>query len=283
MHIPSNIHISLINGHNYWLAPLLGVAGLIFGALFTGAISLYIEHYRHVKKKLATAYAFKGEISALLDIIEKRNFIGMLENFIKTADSAREKLNEFYVVGNPEALRKQIIGELGTNYLKRFVFTVNEDTFYVKKSLKDSIGLIEESAEPVIKFYNIANALILDVEENRKFNEFVDSKFWIGTRGQIIDNLYNFAIDFNALFYVDANEIIHKSILEITKALMDFGKESIEQLDKLIKNNNGKKQSDDKTKSGLQEEVVKLTYASNPAMNRKRKKHLARKPNQKGR
>ena len=72
-------------------------------------------------------------------------------------------------------------------------------------------------------------------------------------------------------------------MLETTKALIDFGRESIEQLGKSIKNNNGEKQSDNKTKSGLQEEVVKLTNPSNPAINRKRKKQLARKLNQKGR
>ena len=82
-HIPDHLYVSVINGHNAWLVPLLGGGGLIVGALITSGLSLYIEHYRHVKQKLATAYAFKGEISALLDIIKERQYIKNIKNRIE--------------------------------------------------------------------------------------------------------------------------------------------------------------------------------------------------------
>ena len=93
-YIPAHLYVSIINGHNTWLAPLLGVAGLIVGALITGGLSLYKDHYRHKKKKLATAYAFKGEINALLDIIKKRQYIAELEDKIESLKIAVEKLKE---------------------------------------------------------------------------------------------------------------------------------------------------------------------------------------------
>lgn len=136
-HIPAHLYVSIINGHNTWFAPLLAITGLIVGALITGGLSLYIEHYRHVKQKLATAYAFKDEISALLDIIAKRKYIEALSDKIKELKMSVEKLDGYFekYIKDPEEF-KSTVRYLGTTPMHRFSFVVNEDIFYVKNSLK---------------------------------------------------------------------------------------------------------------------------------------------------
>lgn len=233
-YFPTHLYVSMVNSHNYWLAPLLGIAGLFFGAIFTGGISVYIEHYRHVKNKLATAYAFKGEISALLDIIEKRNFVGLLDSLITQKELIHQKLMKFYIAGSSIEQQKEIVKELSIDYLIRFSFLANEDVFYVKNSLRNEIGLLGEAAESVIRFYNLANAFLLDVEVNEKYNEEIKSRFWQGNSMEIIDRLYNFAKDFNMLYYTEVNEKIHKSMLEMAKAIIDAGSEGIKKIDELI-------------------------------------------------
>jgi hypothetical protein len=233
-YIPTHLYVSMVSSHNYWLAPLLGIAGLFFGAVFTGGISIYIEHYRHVKNKLATAYAFKGEISALLDIVEKRNFVGLLESLIKQKELIHQKLMKFYIAGSSIEQQKEIVKELSIDYLIRFSFLANEDVFYVKNSLRNEIGLLGEAAESVIRFYNLANAFLLDVEVNEKYNEEIKSRFWQGNSIQIIDRLYNFAKDFNMLYYAEVNGKIHESMFEMAKAIIDVGNEGIKKIDELI-------------------------------------------------
>ena len=233
-YIPTHLYVSMVSSHNYWLAPLLGIAGLFFGAVFTGGIYIYIEHYRHVKNKLATAYAFKGEISALLDIVEKRNFVGLLESLIKQKELIHQKLMKFYIAGSSIEQQKEIVKELSIDYLIRFSFLANEDVFYVKNSLRNEIGLLGEAAESVIRFYNLANAFLLDVEVNEKYNEEIKSRFWQGNSIQIIDRLYNFAKDFNMLYYAEVNGKIHESMFEMAKAIIDVGNEGIKKIDELI-------------------------------------------------
>lgn len=57
---------------------LIGVLLLIIGAIFAGIGALIRDSYRLRQEKLSTAYAFKGEINALLSIIEKRKYINLL-------------------------------------------------------------------------------------------------------------------------------------------------------------------------------------------------------------
>ena len=127
LNIPAHLYVSVINGHNVWLAPLLGVAGLIVSALIAGVLSLYREHYLHVKQKLATAYAFKGEISALLDIIAKRKYIEELKNKIEELRMSVEKLDGYYLKKPDEF--KEMVNLLNTAPIYRFSIVYNEDIF----------------------------------------------------------------------------------------------------------------------------------------------------------
>ncbi len=235
--IPAHSYVAVINGHNAWLAPLLGVAGLIVGALITGGLSLYIEYYRHVKQKLATAYAFNEEISALLDIIEKRKYIEALGNKIKELEIAVEKLeNISEIYGNPEKF-KSMIKNLGATPFYRFYFAVNEDIFYVKNSLKKDIGLLNDASVPVIRFYGMTNAFLLDVIENNKSNDKIDSKIWELPEKEMFSELYSYYKLHNVHALAERNLKLHKSMLEISETIIESGKQSIEELDKFIKKN----------------------------------------------
>ena len=238
-HIPAHLYVSVINGHNAWLAPLLGVAGLIVGTLIAGGLSLYREHYLHVKQKLATAYAFKGEISALLDIIGKRKFIEALSNKIETQKLAVEKLKEYKegkYLGKPDGFEK-MVKSLGTFPIYRFSIDVNEDIFYVKNSLKKDIGLLDDASVPVIKFYGMTNALLLDFIENKKINDRIDSKFWKIPIKDIENNLLSHYTFFDIHALAKDNLERHESMFEMSQAIIESGKQSIEELDKFIKKN----------------------------------------------
>ena len=195
---PNHLYVSIINGNNAWLASLLVVAGLIVGALITGGLSLYIEHYRHVKQKLATAYAFKSEISALLDIITKRNYIEALKNKIEELKMSVEKLDGYFekYIREPEEF-KSTIKYLSTTPIYRFSLVVNEDIFYVKNSLKKDIGLLGDASVPVIRFYGMTNALLLDLTENNKNNNEINSKFWKIPEKDILIKLFDYYAFFN--------------------------------------------------------------------------------------
>ena len=234
--IPAHLYVSVINGHNTWLATLLGV---IFGAFIAGGLSLYKEHYRHVKQKLATAYAFKGEISALLDIIGKRKFIEALNNKIETQKLAVKKLKESVegkYLGRPDEFEK-MVKSLGTVPIHRFSIVVNEDIFYVKNSLKKDIGLLDDASVPVIRFYGMTNALLLDFIENNKNNDKIDSKFWEIPIENIEKNLLSFYEFFNIYPLAEFNLKLHESMLEMLETIIESGKQSIEELDKFIKKN----------------------------------------------
>ncbi len=252
-HIPAHLYVSIISGHNTWFAPLLAVAGFIFGASITGGLSLYIEHYRLVKKKLATAYAFKGEISALLNIIKEKKY---LEEFNKKINDINGYIEKLKTYSNPNEIaiqsgltanlnvkdgikefQKAIIRELDIKPVKRLYFILNDDVFYVKKSLKNEIGLLDEAAEPVIKFYGFANTLLIDFNENKKFTEKLSSKLFEGAADKILENLYKYYEDYNVLGMAQKNLELHKNIRNIISEMINAGKKSVEELNKFIKKN----------------------------------------------
>jgi hypothetical protein len=238
-HIPAHLYVSIINGHNTWLAPLLGVAGLIVGALITGGLSLYKDHYRHKKKKLATAYAFKGEISVLLDIIKKREYIEKLNEKIEELKMSVKRLDGYFekYIKEPEEF-KSMIRYLGTTPIYRFTFVVNEDIFYVKNSLKKDIGLLDDISIVVIRFYSMANALLLDLIENNKSNDEINSKFWKIPEKDVLNTIYSYYGFFNVQALAKKNLELHESMLEISKAIIESGNKSVEDLNDFIKKNN---------------------------------------------
>lgn len=48
----------------------IGLFGIILGAIITGGIQIYSDRIKLKNEKLSTAYAYKGEIQSLLEIIE---------------------------------------------------------------------------------------------------------------------------------------------------------------------------------------------------------------------
>ncbi|RZD14927.1 MAG: hypothetical protein EVJ47_01195 [Candidatus Acidulodesulfobacterium ferriphilum] len=191
-----------------------------------------------MKQKLATAYAFKGEISALLDIIAKRKYIEALSDKIKELKMSVEKLDGYFekYIREPEEF-KSTIKYLGTTPIYRFSFVVNEDIFYVKNSLKKDIGLLDNASVPVIRFYGMTNALLLDLIENNKSNDEINSKFWNISEKDILNNLYSYYGFFNIHALAKKNLEFHESMLEISKTIIESGNKSVKELNKFIKKN----------------------------------------------
>ena len=86
------------NNYNstYYYKIFIGLFLLILGAILTGIATLIRDWYRLRKEKLSTAYAFKGEIKAILEIIEKRQYKKLFSEDIerKKTELKELKLNE---------------------------------------------------------------------------------------------------------------------------------------------------------------------------------------------
>lgn len=174
----------------------------------------------------------------MLDIITKRKYIEALSDKIKELKTSVEKLDGYFekYIREPEEF-KSMIKYLGTTPIYRFSFVVNEDIFYVKNSLKKDIGLLDDASVLAIRFYGMTNALLLDLIENNKGNDEIDSKFWKIPAKDILDSLYSYYGFFNIHALAKKNLEFHESMLEISKTIIESGKQSVEELDKFIKKN----------------------------------------------
>lgn len=103
--------------------------------------------------------------------------------------------------------------------------------------MKKDIGLLDDASVLVIKFYGMANALLLDFIENNKSNDGINSKFWKIPVKDIENNLLSYYTFFNIHASAKINLEFHKSMLEMSETIIGSGKQSIEELDKFIKKN----------------------------------------------
>jgi hypothetical protein len=212
---------------------LIGVLLLIIGAIFAGIGTLIRDFYRFKKEKLSTAYAFKGEINALLDIIGNRKYISLLKEMIKSKTSALDELKDVY---KNEDIRQALVVKYTIEPLLSFSFQVNEDVFFVKNKLGDKIGLLDSATTTVISFYGYANSFLLDINNNMKKNDeyekFINNDN--NTLDEIIDKLNNFYKIHSIPYMVRSNIEYHKNMLEIAERIIKTGNESIKELDKFI-------------------------------------------------
>ena len=200
----------------------IGLCLFILGAILTGIATLIRDWWRLRKEKLSTAYAFKGEIETILEIVKKRQYVELLDNLIK---DKKTKLDELIRQGNNKSLtdlernlRKAKILKL----LSSLTFQVNRDVFFVKNTLKDKIGLLGEAAKNIVLFYGYCNAFILDIKENvennKKYHQLI-------TQGNIP---YNIDIVVKGIIGRD------EEILKIAEEIIKSGDESIKELNKFI-------------------------------------------------
>lgn len=103
--------------------------------------------------------------------------------------------------------------------------------------MKKDIGLLDDASVLVIKFYGMANALLLDFIENKKSNDELDSKFWKIPEEDILKTLLSYYEFFNIYALAGFNLKLHESMLEMLETIIETGKQSIEELDEFIKKN----------------------------------------------
>ena len=114
------------------LGGCIGVAGSIVSNWF-------LESYRRKRLKESSALAFRGEVSSLLILINRRDYINHLR-------SVKE-----YIVENRE--------------LVNFNFYAEREYFFVYKNYINKIGLFSNPLPyKITKFYTLASALLEDVE-----------------------------------------------------------------------------------------------------------------------
>ncbi len=211
---------------------LIGVFLLIIGALFAGIGTLIVEHYRLKQEKLSTAYAFKGEICAILDIINDREYIDSLNKMIDRHKQALYELKNVY--GSQDLLISLSI-IYNVRPLLSFSFSINEDIFFVKKKLGNKIGLLDNATEKIISFYGYANSFLLDIENNAKKNDEYE-KLLNNDNGleKTIKYFQDYYKTYNIPYMVQNNIGRHEEMLKIAKRIIKTGDESIEGLDAFI-------------------------------------------------
>lgn len=218
------------------LIAFIGLFGIILGAIITGGIQIFRDRAKLKNEKLSTAYAFKGEIQSLLEIIKIRK----LEEYLNQTIENKKTFIKFY---NEQFKNTQNIIESLHNtalqyevsYLYPFYFTVSQDLFLVKYTFKDKIGLLNNSLENIIKFYQYVNILLLDMEFNKIKKEELDE---IRAKARSVTNPHEVIIK-----YYDTHNIIglvkndieyHTTILEILNGIIKYGENCIIDLDKFI-------------------------------------------------
>jgi len=230
------MHPKNIDYTDYFIAAI-GLFGIIIGAIITGFIQIHRDKIKLKNEKLSTAYAFKGEIQSLLEIIEimelekKLNIIVENKNlFIKFYNEQLKNTNNNIIM----SLQNLAI-QYDVAYLYPFYFTVNQDLFLVKHTFKDKIGLLDNFLENIIKFYQYVNILLLDIEYNKIKKDELD-----GIRAkarsasdpnQVIINYYD---NHNIIGELENDIEYHKHILETLSKIVKCGDKSINDLNKFI-------------------------------------------------
>ncbi|MCL4322598.1 MAG: hypothetical protein M1273_08315 [Deltaproteobacteria bacterium] len=208
------------------------IISIFIGALLTGFATLLRDIYIKRKDRLSTAHAFKGEINSILDIMETRKYMGSLQDMIDRKKQIFEELKNVYK--SPDSLKSLSVIYAITPLLS-FSFLINEDVFFVKNKLGDKIGLLDNAAEKVISFYGYANSFLLDIENNIKTNDEYE-KLINNDNGleKNIKDLEDFYKIHNIPYMAENNIIYHENMLKIVNEIIEAGKKSITELDKLI-------------------------------------------------
>ena len=126
------------------MSNLLGVAlGGSIGVAGSIVSNWFLESYRRERLKESAALAFRGEISSLLILIDRRDYI----NHLKSVKAYMEENRE----------------------VRNFSFYAEREYFFVYKNYIDKIGLFSNPLPyKITKFYTLASALLEDVERINK-------------------------------------------------------------------------------------------------------------------
>jgi|GEM_PF-4332882 len=230
------MHPKNIDYTDYFIAAI-GLLGIIIGAIITGFIQIHRDKIKLKNEKLSTAYAFKGEIQSLLEIIEINKLKEYLEGVINNKNRFLELYNKQLAITNNNVLESlhNLAGLYELSYLYPFYFTVSQDLFLVKYTLKDKIGLLDNFLENIIKFYQYGNILLLDIEYNKiKKDELDGIRAKARSASNPIHVIINYYNTHNIIGELEIDIEIHKHILEIISKIVEYGNKCIADLDKFI-------------------------------------------------
>jgi hypothetical protein len=216
---------------------IIGFSGIAIGAAITGIISIYRDDSKFKKEKLSTAYAFKGEIQSLLEIIETRK----LKESLVTIINNKELFLKYYAeqLKNTNNNNLDSLHNLANlhevSFLYPFYISVNKDLFLVKYTFKDKIGLLDNSVESVIKFYQYVNVFLLDIEYNKiKINELDAVRAKARSAADPMKVIKDYYDKHNIIGEVENDIVYHKTILEVLTKVIEYGEECIKSLNKFI-------------------------------------------------
>ncbi|MBE7926105.1 hypothetical protein [Pseudomonas saudiphocaensis] len=124
---------------NEWLPVFAAIGGAFVGGISTFLPSYFLEARKHRLERKAITTALTSEISALLEIIEHRNYLGGLIEAVN------------HLKANPE---------------DKYILTVTVPEHYsrVYQSHIDRIGLVKPTlAAEIIEFHQLIDAVVQDI------------------------------------------------------------------------------------------------------------------------
>lgn len=125
---------------NEWLPVFAAVGGAFVGAISTFFPTLLIERNKKRQEAKTVLFALVAEISALLKIIEVRNYIESIQNIIK------------HLEANPE-------------FTHSFKVHVPDHYSRVYQSHVSNLGLLEiKQATQIIEFHQMIDAIVQDIK-----------------------------------------------------------------------------------------------------------------------
>jgi hypothetical protein len=124
---------------------LIGIAGSVIGIIGSFATSVYLESIRREAERKSLTGAIVGEISALLEISERRRYVEALSSLIAMAKA-----------GHPDISYS-------------FVFSVRRNPFIVYDANLSRIGILRVPLpRKIARFYAQASSILEDIADMRE-------------------------------------------------------------------------------------------------------------------
>ena len=212
---------------------LIGVLLLIIGAIFAGIGTLIRDCYGLRQEKLSTAYAFKGEMEAILQLWETNEYKKMIKKMIKDEETY---LQEFKKMNTPPDIvtPKQHAMSYDIRPFTPFFIIADDEVFIIKKTFKNKIGLLNKVSSNIVIFYAYTYSFLTQCEINKKIYNELNNLMNQGNLDEIKEKLIKYYETWNVSNKTENNIKMNRAMLRLMDDIITTGEKTIDELDKFI-------------------------------------------------
>jgi len=143
----------------------LALFSLIVGALLGGVVQAVVGRYASFKESQGIAAALSSEMSAIVELIEIREYVSHLTSMSKRLSDRTYKPTHEDI----------------------FNVRVTQDYFRVFNELTPKIGLLGEMSGTIVRFYSLCKALLEDVNRLQEILEKATEEYLATIRKDLLD------------------------------------------------------------------------------------------------